>query len=272
MRVDLNQFDTCRPSEFRVEAKHVDRELHLVDDTLAGSVSAAEQFKVFDSVLAANSVDVVDGFSREQISSEMLSHDVTMFHHSMFFSGDERRDGNPYVSMSLDVPFDIAALEARERASSLPFGFALLIAIFLLCVKTASRLTPAWSRCSALLASKSVAGFGGFLSACCRAGHRTIERIAAVFFAVRGQIAFSHRESVAAFPASERNRNGTFGRWLFVEAVVASADEAAKFAIFFARRVVKNLLTVQALFFDGHRMFSLLGSSGNVSMFVGIVK
>jgi len=65
--------------ELGVETNHLDREVNLVAHALSRSMAAAEQLKVFDVVVTANPIDVVDGFFRKQLTTDLLFHDESMF-------------------------------------------------------------------------------------------------------------------------------------------------------------------------------------------------
>lgn len=68
-------------AEFGVLGQYFDSELHLVDDSLSGSVAAREKFKILGSIIGSQTIDVVDCLVGQQFSSNLLLHDVSMFEH-----------------------------------------------------------------------------------------------------------------------------------------------------------------------------------------------
>ena len=76
---NVSQFDAGRPGKFRVESQHVDCERHLVDDALAGTVTAGEKLQVAQIVVLPVSVPMMDGLLGVEFAPEVLGHHVAVF-------------------------------------------------------------------------------------------------------------------------------------------------------------------------------------------------
>lgn len=206
MSFDRNQLVACRPSEFRVELEHVDCELNFVDDPLAGSVATAEQFKVRDVILGSNSIDVMDGFVRQQFAPEVSSHDMPMFEHGMFFTGNERRHRDPDVTISFDVPSKFSTREFIQCMLALVLCFTFAIAKLLLRVYVTARFAASTLFFATLHAGESLALHCVLAPAQVRTRHRTIQWVLVEFLAVCGEIRRFIAERFRAFFAGEKYR------------------------------------------------------------------
>jgi hypothetical protein len=256
-----DQFVAEFAPKFGVEKKHLYREVDLVDDTLAGTVTAGKEFEVLDSIVLPVAVDVVDGFVGAQLASDVLGHDVTMLQGLVFFSGDERWDRNPDVAVAFFVPSEIASFKFSKCLRLLGFGLAFWATVFLFGVYSSrTRFAASMYRFAAVLAGQCVFLVGCFSAACVRAFHGTVQRVSAVFFSIRSQVRLPHDERFATLFAGKFDRSLTYG-WFAVGSMIASAREATVFAAFFgfARRTLKWLPAVFALDLDRHGCAPLFG-------------
>lgn len=202
------QLDTGCPSKFGVQAKYVDRELHLVDDALAGAVPAAEQFEVFDSVIASNSVDVMNGFFVAQFSANMSGHHVTMFENAVFGAGDQRWNGNPHVAVPFNVSLEIAFFKTCKGLFSWRFVSAFLTAVFLCAINAGSCFTAALNkRPLAIFANAHVSLVSLFSSVFSKAHAGAVWRVFSVFLSVGSQVGRFVKEWLLTVLATE------FGNW-----------------------------------------------------------
>lgn len=124
------QLDTGRPSKFGVQAKYVDRELHLVDDALAGRLHFAPELKIGRSVIQFVTVFVMNVFAFEQFAAKHLRHDDAMLK-SDFASSKTQ----PFVTGSVNVairvyrsPFS-AFVTALFAAKSLAFVVGRMLSV-----------------------------------------------------------------------------------------------------------------------------------------------
>jgi hypothetical protein len=272
----MYEFDQILPasrslSKGRVGCEYFDREVDFVDDALAGAVPAVEQFEVFESVIRADAVDVMDGFFREQVTSEVLGHDIAVLEHRVLHAGDETGYSDPDVAMAFGVFTYFAALKFGQSARSLMCGFAFLVAVFLLFVYAAARFATLRVFFATFEAGKGIARLTGFAATYARALARAVPRIAPIFFMVRSDEILHHEEGFAAFAASEIQRSPAFSWYSFVKAVRTSAREAAIFPVF-AREAGKRLLAVFTDFLDRHSLVTPFGDGGTLLMSIGKVK
>ena len=144
---DRLQNVTCRPSEFRVQEQHVNRELDFIDDALTGWLHLAPKFEVFNRVVKTVAVFVVNVFVREKLSAQRFGHDnpvmknffapaqmnapvATRMHEPVLVNGAPRA---PYVATFGAAKFlarIIAGVAAvLGAAHSAFFGFATQLAL-----------------------------------------------------------------------------------------------------------------------------------------------
>lgn len=110
------QLDTGCPSKFGVQAKYVDRELHLVDDALAGRLQFAPKLKIFRRVIDFVSIFVVDILTFSQGPAEHFRHNKTMLEG---FAPAKQVDSD--ISSRVEMPFRV---DGPSFASSIPAIFA----------------------------------------------------------------------------------------------------------------------------------------------------
>src|ERR1700726_1836413 len=92
-RMDLVQFHADLPPELRVHPKDVDGELHLVGDSLAGTVATRKEFEIAWQIVLPISIFMVDSFVWMKFASEYLLHHIAMFESvSRGFSANSRND------------------------------------------------------------------------------------------------------------------------------------------------------------------------------------
>jgi len=116
----------------RVGLKPLDCESGLVGDALAARLSGVPKFKVFESVIAALTVDVMDIFVWKKRPAKVFFHDVAMFHDRSLGAVDAAGNGNPDVAGLFNVPSKFTAIEFFSRLCGLMRGFAGLVTVFLL--------------------------------------------------------------------------------------------------------------------------------------------
>lgn len=267
----MPQLDTSRAGEFGVEGQNLYRELHLVNDTLTGTVAAGEKLKVLQPVMLPVSVDVVDRLFGEQITSEVFGHDVTVFHDGMAFAGHEGWNRNPDVSMALDVSPVVSSLKTGESFTGMMGVFAVLAAKFLFLVNTSSRFSTFVQRLSALLASESIFGFRIFFAANVRARTRAIKRPAFVFYQICVQVGTHHPKRFATFFAGEIYDFASWCNIWFSKTFGTSTVVAAKAPVV-ARIAEERLSAVFARFLNRHGFALQFGSRSILAVSVGDVK
>lgn len=205
MMFDLAQFDSFGPSKFRVGAKHVDCESHLVDHALAGAVMAAEQFEIFKRVVLTVPIFVVYCFFGQKRATKVLGHHVAMFHDSVFSTSHQTGDRNPNVAIAFDVTAVIAFRKFTQCLLTLMFGFASAVAKFLLRVDSATRFAASALFCPTLRAREPLAQHSIFSPPEIRAGNRAVHRVFVEFLLVFTQVRGFVRKITAAFLAGKMN-------------------------------------------------------------------
>jgi hypothetical protein len=171
------QLITGLPGELGIQSQYLDRELHLVDDALAGSVTAAEQFEVSQNIILPVTIDVVDGFFFEQLPTQVLLHNPTMLkHRSLFSVVSQRGYGAPYIPMSFNMTPYSSFVETVESCNFHSFVFAFSTAIFLFCVNAATGFSAFCYYLFASRACKGVTHSGIFSASYVRARTRAVQR------------------------------------------------------------------------------------------------
>lgn len=202
---DRNQFVTEFSPKFRVGEKHFDCEIDLVDDALTGTVPTGEQFQVTDAIEGSVPVDVVDCFLGKQFTSQVLLHDVPVFE-DVFSKRFSVAGRNPEFYVS--VP-SLGSRDLRQPVFlSVDFAYPLVLALFgakfLFAMYSARAFTArSIEFFSAVFAVGLVSLVGVFASSEVRARHRAIQRVFAVFNAVRAHVAGLVKEGFSAFSATE---------------------------------------------------------------------
>lgn len=269
------QFIAERLAEVGVQRQYLDGELRFVDDSLAGAVPAAEQFQVFDSVVAPDTVNVVDSFVLPKIAPKMLGHDVAVFHNVPLRTvSGEFGQRHPNVAVPLGMFFVAATFETFKRNLLLGSYFAIVTTVFLLTVDSPACFAVAMFFFAALLAFEFVALIRILAATAVGTEHRAVKRVFVEFFAVGGEISLPHGKKLRAFLARKRDQYVTGRRTSFVETVGAPAFKAAIFAPLFdfVGIAVKRLLAVFTRHLDGH-VFSLsFGNEKVLGTAVGVVK
>lgn len=198
----MKQLNPNFGGELGVESENLYRERHLVGDSLPGTVSAGKELQVADVVVLPVAVNVVDGFLAKQFPTDVLGHDVAVFHHGSAFESiiGKSWDGNPNVAVSLEVSSVISISKAFLSACHLVRNFARLAAEFLLMVDVSFRFSPLVVLFPALRADEFGAFGGGVSSADRRARDRAVSGGFSVLTCVKTHICgFVGKRSVADF-------------------------------------------------------------------------
>lgn len=213
----------------------------------------------------------MNSFFGEQVTSEMLGHDVPVLEHRVFYAGDKTGHRDPDVSMSFGVLADFAAFKFGQSTRALVRSFAFLVAILLLLVYATARFAAFWIFLAAFKAGEGVARFARFATSYTRALSRAVPRISSIFFVVCDDEILHHRKGFTAFAASEVQRNTPFSGYSFVKAVRTSARKTAVLPVF-TRETGKWLLAIFTEFFDRHSKSPLFGDEGTLLLSVEEVK
>lgn len=261
---DVTQFDAGRSGEIRVEPKHVDRELDFVHYALAGTVPARKEFEVFDRVVLAIAVAMVNCFLFAQTTAQMLFHYVAVFKNILarrfsVLCWNSKADVSPTAYRASD--FRVAV--SLSVKLTYPFVFALLAAQFLLSVYATALVAMARGFFAAIRARKFVARFGILAAPGVRTRHGAVQRISAEFLLICRHVGLHHREGLLAFFAGEFDRRSSCRR-LSIFAVIAATCETAVFASRFnlVWVAVERLLTAFARTFNWHGQTPLFGDKG----------
>lgn len=115
--------------ELGVESDHLHRESDLVCDALTGAVTTGEQFKVLDSIIIADAVNMVDGFFGAQGAANVLLHDVPVFENVLARGLPEvARDAKTNISVSRsrsgDASIGVTSLKTESSKNTAAFGAA----------------------------------------------------------------------------------------------------------------------------------------------------
>jgi hypothetical protein len=261
-RVDGNHTIATRGGELGVQLQYLDSKVDFVDDALTGTVAAGEKLEVTNIIVFPVAVNVVNGFFREQFTSEMLGHDISMFKHRMFYASDKARYRNPRISVTLNVARCRAFLfKSRECGLALMSSFAGSVTKFLLSINP-----PDWNSAAALLFSALKTGetltfHRVFSSAEVRTRHAAIHRIFAVPLLIDFHGGWFVRKNLAAFFAVEVDQ-----RYLRSNAAVnlfvrGYARFAAKTLLNMTRLYRKFSSTLRADLADWHRFDSSFAAS-----------
>jgi hypothetical protein len=270
--LDRSQFDSCCSGELRVQSQYVDCELHLVDDTLAGSMTARKEFKILELVMLAISVAMVNCFLRVKFTAEVLRHYIAMFHHAPWTTiSRQHRYGYPNVAVSFDVLFVAARFEFFLCSFLEKFDATFWRAVFLLFVQSSARFTAFIEHTAASLARKCVFCFCGFLSTARRAFSGAVHGIVSVFLLVLFEIRPLHRKGSSTLFAGKTDFFFA-GRGVWQgEPEGGSAAKAAK-TLFGTWVAEKRLLALFTKLFETHGDDLLFGRGSIVSMRFGVVK
>lgn len=264
--MNLVQFKASRSGEVGVQSQYLDGELYLVDNALAGSVAAAEKLQVLDSVVRADAVDVVDGFSGEQVASEMFGHDIAVFHSGVFFAGNERRHGYPNVAVPFDVSFVFTPAESVEGARSLRSRFTLVVAEFCFVIKITVWAALQRLVFAALFAGEHVVGISRFSAPECRALHGTVERISTKLLEIRFKVSGLHFERPLAFLTGKLYRwNPTCSPTVLGFKQATARNATALLSGVFVPYAKSLLALFTNLIDNRHGFFPLVGSKGTVA-------
>lgn len=215
---DIDQSDARRCGEFGVQADHFNREGDLVGDALTGTMSTGEKLKIFKAIVLSVSVDVMNGLLGEKSAPEMLGHDPAVLHNSVFFTSNERRNGNPHITVPLDMTLVFAAIKSFKRNSSLIGRLALLTTKFLLrivfCIPSRSFVLPSRNFFAAFKAIEKLVSFGFNPAAQSSALARAVQRITPVHTVASIDCAKIGRERFAAMLANKKSHFCWFPRHL----------------------------------------------------------
>ena len=198
------QFDSKLFGEVRVEPQHLDGKFHFVYDALAGSMSTAKQFEIFKSVVLAVTISMMNCFFWVKFAAQMFRHHVSMLKHFRLFTVvRESGNGNPNVSIPLEVSTKIAFVESFKSRGTLVCSFTFRVAEFLLCIYSATRLAASALFFTALKAGKSLAQHSILAAPDGTAGNRAVCWILAIFAVVKANVGRFYSERFPAFAAVE---------------------------------------------------------------------
>lgn len=249
--------------KFGVEKQNLHREGDFVGYALTGAMSAAEKFKVLNSVVVADAVDVMDGFFGKKLSADVTGHDKSVFHNRMFLASHKARHADPDVTMALDMAPVISCFEARQSGRALVGGFAFLTAETLLRVvfDAADRVVfNSWRLLPAFLAVKNLPVLRVLAALRVGAGSAAVSGILSVFLTVLVEKSRLHLERISAVLAGKFDRRHA--------ASVASVNRFERLhAVFAAVKGGIKLLFVRDKFrpavFAGFRALSFNGHNGS---------
>lgn len=202
----VHQLDIEGGSEVGVCAKHINGELHLVDDSLAGTVAAAEKFEVLDSVVVSDSVDVMDSFFGQKFPSDVFFHNKSVLENASFFPIDQNGNCDNGVALTGRKTSRVPRGVFVKRPRFLPLGLTHLVAKFLGSVVNGSACNFVSGHCihfATLLASKYVSFYGVRFPAYGTARQRAIERVAPMLLSDSSNNAALHGKCGPALFAGE---------------------------------------------------------------------
>lgn len=241
--------------EFRVKPEDFDCEGNPIGDALARTMSAAEQFQIGDGVVLPVAINVMNRLFGHERAAQVLFHDPAVLQHFAFFAArDIGRNGEPDVSVALDVPTDLARNKSLGRLCHLRRYLAFLPAVFLLGVNATSWLAPAAHCFAAVRTGEDVSFFRRFAASKIGAGRRAVHRIVTELLSVSREVSLHHRKFFAALLAGEWDLNSAWSRQILLKTVGASAGKAAIFSSYcnFAWVAVERTVAVLANHLDRH--------------------
>lgn len=196
------QLDSKLFGEVRVEPQHLDGKLYFVDNALAGTVTTAKQFEIFDHIALPISVFVMNGFFRVKFAAKVFRHHVAMFEHFGFGSIVSKcGNRNPNVSISFEVPPVISFVEFVKRLLALVTRFAFYVAKLLLCVNATSWFATTALFFATLKAGKSLPQHRIFAASDRATWNRAVSRILTILFPIKLGISRFYGKRGFAFPA-----------------------------------------------------------------------
>lgn len=231
----------------------------LVSNTLSGSVIAAEQFKIFQSVVQPVSRNVMDRLLGKKFSSETLFHYVAVFKYFVGRFPVTRRD-TQYNLFTFDASCYLRQAMSFTVQFTCPFVLALFAAYGLFSVYSpASLAAAAVELLPAVLAIGLVLLVTGFSTPEVRAGHRAVHRVFVELLSIFFQVGRLVAERAFALLTREGDRKalrgwspmGTFMRRL--------AGAPAKALGTVGRFDRENVRTLFANFLDRHLSVSMQG-------------
>jgi hypothetical protein len=268
----MNEPYTSALCKIGIQPKYLDGEGDFVGNALAGAVAVGEQFQVFNRVVVPVPVFVVNGLFRVQLAAKRLFHDVAMLKHRPLFSfARQFRNGNPNVSVSLDVSLVATVLKSLKCRFLAKFNLALDRAISLLRVNTPTGFARLRKSFTTVDASEGVSLFAVFAAANIGTVARAIHRVFGVFLAVFRKVRLHHAKWLAAFFASKTNNFPTGGDVWLPETLRASTGETAKAPVitWIAKERLSAVLT---RFLNRHGLAPVFGDIGTMAVSVGDVK
>lgn len=249
------EFAASLGGKFGVRFQHLDSESYLVDDALARSVAAGEQFEVFESVVGADAVDVMYGLIGAKFATEVLFHDVAVLENGdrafpLFFThveshvpGAGREGHGNSISVSIKHLFPV-------EFSSAFFATNFTAKVKVLAVRAS---VDSGHRSVAVFADSTFFDelFSGQPLIEPRAVSTAIQRIFTPLFSVGSKVARLKNELLAAFGAGECSTfHFSFRTSVFSE-IFAVASLTAKL-VRFASSACELLRAVIAGKYQGH--------------------
>lgn len=249
---DRGQSITCFAGEFRIVREELDRPFDLIPSALPRSVSAGEEFKVFDSIVGSIAIDVVNRFFSAKWAPYFLLHVVAVFVDIVAANSADRWKSKQNVPTHHSF---------RHRA------FCAWAKLFVFRDQRLALKRVAACRAARFGAAQAMAENSEFLTADCavlrfgagsadvRAFSRTVERVFFELLVVFSQFSRSSVEWFAASPA----RKFDFGDFLFRSAVFVFVSAVARYATVFAAYLDVSLVGAKKRAAVLARLVSLFG-------------
>lgn len=186
--------------ELGVEGDHLHREGNLVCDHLSGAVARGPQTQILGPIVGSLAVDMMDSLLREERSSDLLFHDVTVFEH---FDGGRAWEPDSHIAVPAEVARGLPVGILGGVLKAFVKSFALL----------AAKLAPAirfrlWGGVQGYRGSALLTGPPILVTAADAAATRGAEkRVSSMFGPVGPEHARVLLENHTAYLASEVNRD-----------------------------------------------------------------
>ena len=207
----MSQFVTSGTAKLGVQRQYLDGERDLIGHALAGAVSATEKFKVFERVVLSVSIFVMNCLMVVKFAANVPLHHMAVFKNRVFFSRNKGRNGNPNVSVFLNMTAITSVIKAFERGGALVIGLALSVAKFLFAVGITTRFSPHGLSSPALLTSEKISCVSVSASANAGARYRTIHRFFTELLYVSLQVTRFVAEWLTARSANKLNLSNVRG-------------------------------------------------------------
>lgn len=182
------QHHTCRLGILWVQPEHVYGEGDFVGDALARWLSLGPKFQVFQSVIVALAVFVMNAFAFYKRTAKVLFHSVAMLlHDSSLPAGVEVcRDGNKHVPLLTVISSFLGTVKSLRGSKAAKFRATFRAAQFLLLVYR-STWAPLYRHWIAALNAVNLPLLVGELTTLSAAFGRAVFRVFAPLFPVTGK-------------------------------------------------------------------------------------